>query len=170
MYTQWPKFNKAFATTATPVSVVVCVIADNVFHYATPICEPGRTEGAAVWPLSRVRSEVDGEVVPFSEPGLAHMAPVVLHTIVGLHVSLVVHYIFKRGTASFTLMDHLPCVDPFVFRQVATRCERFPAEITHVRPVPTVCPAVSRQITQHSKGLATVVTPERSFPRVCSVM
>ena len=58
----WP--NKAFPTAATPVSVVVCVEGYNVLLHGRIIREPGRTEGAAVWSLSRVRSEVVCELLP----------------------------------------------------------------------------------------------------------
>ena len=62
-------FNKAFPTPATPVSVVVCVAADNVTLHIRLLLEPGRTEGAAVWPFSRMLPNMCGEVVPFNEPG-----------------------------------------------------------------------------------------------------
>ena len=62
-------FKKAFPTAATPVSVVVCVEGYNVLLHGRMIREPGRTEGAAVWSLSRVRSEVVCEVPPCNEPG-----------------------------------------------------------------------------------------------------
>ena len=58
----WP--NKAFPTAATPVSVVVCVEGYNMPLHGRTIREPGRTEGAAVWSLSRVRSEVLCELLP----------------------------------------------------------------------------------------------------------
>ena len=61
--------NEAFPTAATPVSVVVCVFGDHVLSHDRMLLEPGRTEGAAVWPLSRVRSEVVCEVPPCNEPG-----------------------------------------------------------------------------------------------------
>ena len=69
MSTQFPKFNKALATPATPVSVVVCVVNDNVILHACLTREPGWTEGAAVWSLARVRSQVVGEVLPCNETG-----------------------------------------------------------------------------------------------------
>ena len=53
---QSPRYNKAFATPATPVSVVVSVVNDNVILHARLTQEPGRTEGAAIWSLSRMRS------------------------------------------------------------------------------------------------------------------
>ena len=55
-------FNKAFPTAATPVSVVVCVFADHVLRHSRMLLEPGRTEGAAVWSLSRVGPDVVSEV------------------------------------------------------------------------------------------------------------
>ena len=53
---------KAFPTAATPVSVVVCVFGDHVLSHGRLLLEPGRTEGAAVWPLSRVGPDVVSEV------------------------------------------------------------------------------------------------------------
>ena len=114
--------------------------------------------------------DVVSEKLPLRKPGLAHMAMVILHTIVGLHMLGVVRPIFKHGTASFTLVDHLPCVDAFVSRQVTTPCERLPADVTHVGPMSTVCSAVYRESTKRNKRLSTVVTAEWPFPRVCSVM
>ena len=52
MSPQCPMFDKAFATPATPVSVVVCVVADNVILHVPLLLGPGRTEGAGIWPLS----------------------------------------------------------------------------------------------------------------------
>ena len=85
-------------------------------------------------------------------------------------MAVVARYVAKRGTTSFTLVEHLPCVDQFVSRQALTTCERLPAEVTHVWPESTVCPAVPRQISKPSKTLATVVTPEGPFSRMSSVM
>ena len=51
------------------MSVVVCVLGDNVPIHDRTIPEPGRTEGAAEWLLSRVRSEVVCELLPCNEPG-----------------------------------------------------------------------------------------------------
>ena len=112
--------HKAFPTAATPVSVVVCMFTDNVFLHGGLVLEPVRAEGAAVWPLSRMGPDVVGEKLPLREPGLAHMAMVILHTIVGLHMLGVSCNITKRGAALFTSADHLPCVDAFVSRQVTT--------------------------------------------------
>ena len=88
--------------------------------------------------------DVVDEMLLLREPGLAHMTLVILHTIVGLHMSGVIRHIFKRGIASFTLVDHLPCVDAFVSRQVTTLCESLPTVVTPEWPVSTVCPAVFR--------------------------
>ena len=65
--------NKAFPTPATPVSVVVCVLADSVPLHVTLTSEPGRTEGTAVWPLSRVGHHMFGKVRPCSEAGRAQL-------------------------------------------------------------------------------------------------
>ena len=78
--------DKAFATLATPKSVGVCVEADNVLLQGRAIPEAGRTEGAGVGSLSRVRSQVVGKRLPRNETGRAHMALVVLHSIVGLQM------------------------------------------------------------------------------------
>ena len=118
---------EAFSTAATPVFVIVCVVADNVPIYTRPQPEPGRTEGAAVWPLSRVGPDMVSDVPPLREPGLAHMPLVILHTIAGLHMLGVVRHPDKRGTALLTPADHLPCVEAFVSRQATTLCERLPA-------------------------------------------
>ena len=63
MLPQFSWFNKAFPTAATSESVVVCVLADNVPRHGRLLVEPGRTEGAAVWPLSRVGPDVFSEVL-----------------------------------------------------------------------------------------------------------
>ena len=108
--------NESFPTPATPVSVVVCVLADHVLRHGRLLTEPGRTEGAAVRSLSRVRSQVVGEVLPCNEPGRAHVALVVLHSIVGLHMYCVIMYLVERGTALLTTADHFTCVGAFVSR------------------------------------------------------
>ena len=158
---QFPRPNKALATPATPVLVVVCVEDDDVLLHGRLPREPVRTEGAAVWPLSRVDPLVSGEVRPRHEPGRAHLAPVGLHAIVGFYMCRVLRRDVKRSATLFTAADLLPGVDAFVVRQVTTRFERLPADVTHVRPVSGMCKAVSRQSTPHSKRLATLVTAER---------
>ena len=79
-------------------------------------------------------------------------------------------YPVKRGATLLTPADHLPCVDAFVSRQVTSRCERLPAEVTHVRPESTVCPAVYSQVNPPSKRLATVVAAEWPLAGMSSVM
>ena len=108
------KCDKAFATAATPVSVVVCMFADNVLVHGRPIHEPGRTERAAVWSLSRVGPHMSGEFCPRDKTGRAHMALVVLDSAMDLHMYSVTRHLVKRGTALLTPADHLPCVDAFV--------------------------------------------------------
>ena len=78
--------SEAFPTAATPVSVVVSVKGDDVPLHGGLVLEPGRTEGAAVWPLSRVRSEVVNDVLPCTKTGRAHLTLELLHSIVGLHM------------------------------------------------------------------------------------
>ena len=109
----------------------MCVLADHVLRHGRMLLEPGRTEGAAVWLLSRVRSKVVCEVPPCEEPGRAQVALVVLHSIVGLHMLGVIRYLVKRGAALPTPADDFPCVDTSVSRQVAPICERLPADVTH---------------------------------------
>ena len=162
--------NEAFPTAATPVSIVVCVLANHVLSHGRMLLETGRTEGAAVLSLFRVGPVVDGELLSWIEPGRAHVTPVILHTIVGLYMSDVVRHVLKPGTTLLTLADHLPCVDAFVWRQVTTQCECPPADVTHVRPESTVCPMVCRQITPPRKRLATVVTAEWPLPCVLSLV
>ena len=87
---QPPGFDVALTTQATPVFVVVCVEGGDVPLHVRLHREPGRTEGAAVWPLSRMDPHVIRELLPSPEPGRAHLAPVGLHAIVGLHMSLVI--------------------------------------------------------------------------------
>ena len=165
MSPQFHMFNKAFPTPATPEAVVVRVDGGHVPSHYRPQIEPGRTEGAAVGSLSRVGSHMQGEVVTPYEPGRAHVALVVLHTIVGFHMCSVIRYMVKSGATLITPADHLPCVDAFVDLQVTTLGERLPAGGTDVRPESTMCPAVSGQITLLSKRLATVVTDE--WPLLC---
>ena len=162
---------EAFPTSATPVSIVVCVKADNMSFHGNQQLELGRTEGAAVWPLSRMCSDVIDEVLAKNEPGQAHMTAIVLHTIMGLHVRSVSRGTPEPGAALFTLEDYLPCVGQFVSRQVTTLCERLPTDVTHVRPESAVyLVAVSLQIALPRKCLAAVVTAERLLTRVCSLM
>ena len=87
MFPQVPGLHKSFTTLATPVSVVVCVKSDDVLIQVRLTREPVRTEGTAVRPLPRVGPCVSAEIRPCNEPGRAHLAPVRLHTIVGLHMS-----------------------------------------------------------------------------------
>ena len=68
------------------MSVVVCVFGDDVPRHGRMPHEPGRTEGAAEWPLSRVSPDVVSEVLSCYEPGRAHMALVAFHIIVGFHM------------------------------------------------------------------------------------
>ena len=110
---------KSFATAATPVPVVVCVVADNVPLHSRLLLEPGRTEGAAVWPLSRMFPNMSGELTPSNEPGRAHLTLVRLIAVVGFSMYSVIRFIVKRGAALLTLADDLPCVDTSVCRQVS---------------------------------------------------
>ena len=83
---QPPGFDEALTTAVTPVFVVVSVEGGDVpLHVRLPR-EPGRTEGPAVRPLSRMDPHVIRELPPRYEPGRAHLAPVGLHAIVGLHM------------------------------------------------------------------------------------
>ena len=83
MIPQFSWSNKSFPTAATPVSVVVCVVADNVVVHGGLMREPGRTERAAVWPFSRMFPNMYSEIVPFNEPGRTHLALVCLIAVVG---------------------------------------------------------------------------------------
>ena len=113
---------------------------------------------------------MQGEVVSPYEPGRAHVALVVLHTIVGFHMCSVIRYMVESGATLITPADHLPCVDAFVDLQVTTLGECLPAGGTHVRPESTMCPAVFGQIISLIKGLPTVVTSEWPLPRVFSLV
>ena len=62
---------KSFATLATPLSEVVCVLGDDVQIHARLTREPGRTEGAAIWPLSRVGHHMCSVMRELPEPGVA---------------------------------------------------------------------------------------------------
>ena len=98
------------------------------------------------------------------------MALVVLHTIMGLHMSRVSGSDVKHGATLLTLVEHFTCVDAFMSRQGTSHSERLPAKVTHVRPESTVCPAVCRQMTTQRKRLATVATAEWPLPRVFSLV
>ena len=150
--------------------VVVCVEGGDVLLLGRLVLEPGRTKRAAVWSLFRVGPSMSGELLPCNKSDRANVAPIGLHTVVGLLMLVVARYLAKRGTALLTLADHLYCVDAFVYSQATTLCERLPADVAHIRPESTMCPAVSGQMSKQSKRLATVATPEWPFPRVCSVM
>ena len=150
--------------------VVVCVEGGDVLLLGRLVLEPGRTKRAAVWSLFRVGPSMSGELLPCNKSDRANVAPIGLHTVVGLLMLVVARYLAKRGIALLTLADHLSCVDAFVYSQVTTLCERLPADVAHIRPESTMCPAVSGQMSKQSKRLATVATPEWPFPRVCSVM
>ena len=186
--------NKPFPTAATPVSVVVCVADDNVlphvrlirelgrteraavrpvsrmfpsmFGEMVPSNEPGRTERAAVWPLSRMVPSMHSEMVPSSEPGRTNVALVRLVAIVGFHVYIVIIYLVKRGAALLTLADEFPCVDTSVHRKFVLPYEGLLTNVTNVRLESTVRLKVSRQITLLSKRLSTDVTPKWPLPSV----
>ena len=132
---------EAFPAPAAPVPELVCVVGDDVPLHVRVLREPGRTERAAVWPLSRMGTHMQFEILPRNEPGQAHLALEGLHAIVGLHMCNVIGGVVELGAALFTLADHLPCVDASVYCQVAFLCVRLPAEVTHVRPGTAVCPA-----------------------------
>ena len=187
-------FHKSFPTAATPVSVVVCVVADNVVPHARLIGELGRTERAVVWPFSRMFPNMFGEmvpskepgrteradvsplsrmvpsmyikIVPSSEPGRTHLALVRLIAIVGFSMYIVIRYIVKRGAALLTLPDEFPGVDTSVRRKIVLPCEGLPTNVTNVRLESTVRLKVSRQITLLSKRLSTDVTPKWPLPSV----
>ena len=139
MLSPFARSNESFTTPATPVSVVVCMVGRDVQLHARLTRESGRTEGAVVRPLSRVGPDVVPEMRSCHEPGQAHRAPVGLHTFVGPHMRSIMRDLAEPGATLLTLADHLPCVDQFVPRQVTTLCERFPADVTHVRPVSGMC-------------------------------
>ena len=100
----------------------MCVDGSDMPFLGRLVLEPGRTERAAIWSLSRVGPSMSDELLSPNEPGRAHPAPVVLHTIVDLHMFGVVRHVVKPGTALLTLADHFACVDQFVSRQAATTC------------------------------------------------
>ena len=101
------------------MSVVVCVVADNVPLHSRLLLEPGRTEGAAIWPLSRMGPNMSGELTPCNEPGRTRLALVRFIAVVGFSMYSVMRFIVKRGAALLTLADDFPCVDTFVSRQVS---------------------------------------------------
>ena len=186
--------NKPFPTAATPVSVVVCVVDDNMLPHVrlirelgrteravvrpvprmfpnmlgemVPSNEPGRTKRAAVWPLSRMVPSMHSEMVPSSEPGRTHVALVRLVAIVDFHMYIVIIYLVKRGAALLTLADKFPCVDTSVRRKFVLPCEGLPTNVTNVRLESTVRLTVSRQIILQRKCLSTVVTTKWPLPSV----
>ena len=114
---QFSLSNKSFPTAATPVSVVMCVVADNVILHGGLMREPCRTERADVWPFSRMFPNMYSEIVPSSKPGRTHLALVWLIAIVGFSMYIVMRYPVKRGAALLTLADEFPCVDTSVRRK-----------------------------------------------------
>ena len=158
MIPQFSWSNKSFPTAATPVSVVVCVVADNVVVHGGLMREPCRTERAAVWPFSRMFPNMYSEMVPLNEPGRTHLALVCLIAVVGFSMFSVMRYLVKRGAALLTLADDFPCVDTFVHLKFVPPYEGLPTNVTNVRLESTVRLKVPRQIILLRKRLSTVIT------------
>ena len=162
--------NKAFATSVTCVSKILCVPSSDVIPHIRQQRKSLRTEGTDVRPLPGVDSHVLRKTSLRREPGGTHIAAVRLHTVVRLHVPCVSGKHAECSTALFTLPYLLSAVYSHVSGQLTPLCERLPADVAPVRFLAEVHAMMVVQSTLLRKRLSAVIAPVRPLSRVRSAM